>query len=304
MVGALRGLVEACGLDPNAAHTIIGTSSGAIIGGDLRLGRTVDEISDILESPATLGTQRHDIIPAWRSPVDFVRRGIGSTWVMARTRLPAYMWLPAPPRALQRFFPGSMMAVADGDWATQRFPNRWPEQALWVVAWSLDDSHRIVLDRDGGRDGERATLRQAVLASSAVPGIFAPVRVGTRRLVDGGVNSTTNLDLAARTPSPVVIALAPMGFDPLDPPRLVHSMTRVGINTQLVRETRAVRATGKELLLLRPTGDDLRHHGINPMSGRRLHDVIEAAAESTARRVRHGRDKAALELAKDSASPS
>ncbi len=298
IIGVLRGLVEAGGLDPNAADVIIGTSAGAIMGADLRQGRTVDEISDILQPAPVLGVHPHDIIPAWRSNIELVRRSIGSTWVMARTALPPSLRTPAPPRAMQRFFPGSLMAIADGEWAAQRFPDEWPERPLWEVAWNLDDGRRIVLRRGGGRDGERATFRQAVVASSAVPGVFSPVRVGSRRMVDGGVMSANNLDLAVRTPSRIVIAVAPMGFNPRDRPGFVHTMTRSSVNTQLTAEAAAVRGSGKMLLLLRPTADKLRHQGLNVMSRRHNCEVIEAAAESTARRVRRGRPKALLERAR------
>ncbi len=304
IVGALSGLVEASGLDLNAADVIIGTSAGAIIAADLRLGRTVEQISDLLQPPATVGVHPHDIIPAWRSQVDFVRRSVGSAWVMARTALPMPMRMPPPSRTLQRLFPGSMMAIADGEWAAQRFANAWPERALWLVAWNLDDSRRMVLHRDGGNAGHRATLRQAVVASSAVPGVFSPVRVGRRRMVDGGVMSANNLDLAARTSSQVVIAVAPMGFDPRRPPGYVRSITRGAFNTQLTAEGAAVRATGKAVLLLRPTGDELRHHGVNALSRRHIREVMEAAAESTARRVRGGRAKAVLERALRASGPA
>ena len=46
----------------------------------------------------------------------------------------------------------------------------------------------------GAPDAPRATVAEAVLASCAVPWIFAPVEIGGREYVDGGVWSPTNLD--------------------------------------------------------------------------------------------------------------
>ena len=46
----------------------------------------------------------------------------------------------------------------------------------------------------GAPDAPKATVAQAVLASCAVPWIFAPVEIGEREYVDGGVWSPTNLD--------------------------------------------------------------------------------------------------------------
>ena len=46
----------------------------------------------------------------------------------------------------------------------------------------------------GAPDAPRATVAEAVLASCAVPWIFAPVEIDGREYVDGGVWSPTNLD--------------------------------------------------------------------------------------------------------------
>ena len=46
----------------------------------------------------------------------------------------------------------------------------------------------------GAPDAPRATVAEAVLASCAVPWLFAPVEIGEREYVDGGVWSPTNLD--------------------------------------------------------------------------------------------------------------
>jgi len=63
------------------------------------------------------------------------------------------------------------------------------ETKLSVVAVDLLSGHRIVL--------EAGPLRQAILASSAVPGIFPPVRWGDMLLCDSGVVDSLPCDLAA-----------------------------------------------------------------------------------------------------------
>ena len=57
----------------------------------------------------------------------------------------------------------------------------------------LVSGERIVL---GSRGAPSLSLADAVAASCAIPGVYAPVRLGRRVLVDGGVRSTTNLDVA------------------------------------------------------------------------------------------------------------
>lgn len=53
------------------------------------------------------------------------------------------------------------------------------ERPLYIVCTDLESGKEVVLDR--------GPLVEAILASCALPGIFAPVRVGERLLMDGGV---------------------------------------------------------------------------------------------------------------------
>ncbi len=55
------------------------------------------------------------------------------------------------------------------------------ERPLYIVCTDLETGKEVVLDR--------GPLVEAVLASCALPGIFAPVRLGGRLLIDGGVSN-------------------------------------------------------------------------------------------------------------------
>ena len=61
----------------------------------------------------------------------------------------------------------------------------------------------------GAPGAPRAAVAQAVLASCAVPWIFAPVRIGEREYVDGGVWSPTNLDATPARRGIEVLCLNP-----------------------------------------------------------------------------------------------
>lgn len=66
------------------------------------------------------------------------------------------------------------------------------------------------------RTGEEVILSEgnvvdAVLASSAIPGVFPAVRIGTRELVDGGVASNTPIGAAIRLGATRLVVL-PTGF--------------------------------------------------------------------------------------------
>ncbi|HET9542846.1 MAG TPA: patatin-like phospholipase family protein [Acidimicrobiales bacterium] len=276
--GALRALEEITGLDPRDADLLIGTSSGAIMATEFALGRTVDDIAAEVhpEEPRERGLER-----AWRSPVDLARRTVGASYLVARIALARGWPLPEPPRWMQRALPGALFSVGDGDWGPIHYPEKWPDQALWLVTADLDGGgRRVVLDRDGV-SGLPASLGTAVMASCAVPGVLPPVRVGGRRLIDGGLRSSTNLDLARGVDADVVVALAPMAFASDPGPSPLHMVGRRRFNARLEKESEAVRATGASVLVLRPGADELRLHSSNILSRDNGQAIIAAAYDAT-----------------------
>ena len=71
-----------------------------------------------------------------------------------------------------------------------------------VVACSLPRLHRTELS------GANFPLATLVAASSAVPGLLAPQRVGRHLYIDGGVRSGVSVDLA--TPADLLVVIAPL----------------------------------------------------------------------------------------------
>ncbi len=78
---------------------------------------------------------------------------------------------------------------------------------LYLVATDLDSCERIVFGSDGFED---VPISTAVRASGALPMVYAPVRVGERELIDGGIVSTTNLDIAVEAGASLVIVINPI----------------------------------------------------------------------------------------------
>jgi NTE family protein len=77
----------------------------------------------------------------------------------------------------------------------------WPQRRLLVTAVDAESGEFVVYDRDSG-----VSLVDAVGASCAVPGVWPPVTIAGRRMIDGGVRSVANADLAAGCERIVVIA--------------------------------------------------------------------------------------------------
>jgi predicted acylesterase/phospholipase RssA len=81
------------------------------------------------------------------------------------------------------------------------------ENELYLVATDLDSCERVVFGADGFDD---VPISTAVRASGALPMVYAPVRVGDRELIDGGIVSTTNLDIAVEAGADLVIVINPI----------------------------------------------------------------------------------------------
>jgi NTE family protein len=78
---------------------------------------------------------------------------------------------------------------------------------LYITATDLDTCERVVF---GGEGFEDVPISTAVRASGALPMVYAPVKLGGRELIDGGIVSTTNLDIAVEAGAKLVVVINPI----------------------------------------------------------------------------------------------
>lgn len=248
MIGALQALDEA-GLDPRAAEVIVGTSAGAAVGAILACGHQPwipNEsrrlpLFDIGPATETSGGRWRDVRP----PLRLLRGGL----------LPPYeVTIPA---VFGGLMPGG------------RFLTDHIERLVWNhVETARGDLHRglkvVAVDRDSGRRtvfGSRPAERlpYAVSASCAIPSWFAPVRIGSRSYIDGGVHSVFNLDLALEgRPVPILVLSALSGSVPLSlgPGWLAMRVFRGTVGMQLARAVGAARRQGFPVDVIEPGSDE------------------------------------------------
>jgi NTE family protein len=81
------------------------------------------------------------------------------------------------------------------------------QNELYLTATDLDTCERIVFGEDGWED---VPIPTAVAASTALPMVYKPVDVKGRHLVDGGLRSTTNLDIAVEHGAKFVVVVNPL----------------------------------------------------------------------------------------------
>jgi NTE family protein len=78
---------------------------------------------------------------------------------------------------------------------------------LYLTATDLDTCERVVFGVEGT---DEVPISMAVRASGALPMVYAPVEVNGRELIDGGIISTTNLDIAVEAGAHLVLVINPI----------------------------------------------------------------------------------------------
>ena len=287
-VGALTAVSEHLQWDPRDADVLVGTSAGSVMAALLGCGVPVEDL---------LSHQRGMELPPDRViAYDYERDADGPLPGRPRLR-------PGSPglllRSARRPLAVRPMALAAAALPEGRQPldsvgrivrgvledpGGWaPHPRTWVVAMDYVSGRRAVF----GRTGEvPAPLTAAVTASCSIPGWYAPVRIGGRRYVDGGVLSSTSADLVAGLGLDELVVVAPMASFDYDRPahwavRAERRLRRWSTRS-FVRELRAVKATGTRVTVLTPGPDDLRAMGANLMDPRRRERVLETSV-ATAR---------------------
>ena len=269
--GVLKALHDVVGIEASDADLLVGTSAGSAASAYLRSGYTSDDLWQMaLGTHETLVGLNDEEVAArrralftrnWKSPAELMRLGIGTSYALLR--IAGVAPTVRLPRSIKGQFPAGLftMASAEDDLGEQ-LADQWPDKELWLCAYDLVRRERVVL---GNGAPTRLTLPRAVLASCAIPGLYRPVRDGRRVLVDGGVSSTTNLDLVVPRARGLVVVVAPMAYETNEIHRPADQLTRRRATRALAHETRLVRDAGNELIIVRPTRREVRAHGRNFM---------------------------------------
>jgi NTE family protein len=284
-LGTLSCLEEELGWDAREADLIVGTSGGSLVGTLLRAGYSVPELCEahlgeieavlpdqlIAEDIPTQLVQRMAAEPArprlpWPKP--------GSVRLAARGILTP--WRTPPLATVAGLLPrgrGSLDHVES--WVSQMAPGR-VRPDLQVVAMNHRTGNRTVFGRPGEPECAHA---RAVIASMAIPGWFAPVRVGRDRYVDGGLCSPCSADLATDTREVFVLApLAGIGLvRPRSPLALFDWAFRASAAHMVEREADKLRAGGASVRVFAPDAEALSVLGRNMMNGAARCDVLRFA---------------------------
>ena len=81
------------------------------------------------------------------------------------------------------------------------------ERELYLTATDLDTTERVVF---GEGDWADVPISTAVAASGALPLVYDPVRINGREFIDGGIMSTTNIDVAVERGAKFIVVINPL----------------------------------------------------------------------------------------------
>ena len=232
--GVLFGLAEQ-GVDVLDADVVLGTSAGSAVAAQITSGTPLADLHDRHAFPAEESSEM---------PVEFDIEKMVADWS----------------NLLSSVGPGSELRAAIGRYALAaatpperrrrevieaRLPShKWPERDIRIVAVDAGTGEERVFT-----SADDVDLVDVVAASCAVPGIWPPVSIDGRRYIDGGVRSSTSVDLVSDFD--VVLVLAPVEDLTVVDPTIDKAAKKV-----LKR---------KKTLVIRPDDDSLAAFGANPL---------------------------------------
>ncbi len=269
MRGLLSGMESASeALDFTQCEYLVGTSAGSIVAATLAAGRR-PEAGD--RAAREWGAQAAEHDPDGSPGASLRLLGAG----LARTagRLGATAAAPLAPFALAGLEPAGRAVRAAALARAPRPDRRLDPVGAYIDSLDAQFDGRLRIAAVDRRTGRRvmfgapgapaASVRDAVLASCAVPWLFAPVTIGDREYVDGGVWSLTNLDAAPGGRGVRVLCLAPTATGPFKAPT----------SAVLGAEQMALKARGIQVRAAHPRrrlveGDRSESDGPRPRRGR------------------------------------
>lgn len=195
-VGVLAGLADA-GIDQAGAEVIVGTSAGSVVGTHVRQGRSIETLVGNQRQPTNDGGTAEPLNPDLTPLIE-----IFSILREAEKRTPEVLQevgrkaiaADTPPEAE---WIGRFEEIVGG--------SGWPDGDLRITAVDCGTGLRRVWTAADG-----VALAPAVASSCAIPGVFSPVTLDGSRYTDGGLWSSSNLDVVLDSDIEAALFVGPL----------------------------------------------------------------------------------------------
>ena len=251
MTGVLAGIEDGAGVDLRRVEGFVGTSAGAMVATRLAAGERPRRPPGRAQAPG---------------PGEADARGLGLLRSAAR-----WGWAATAPLAPV----ATALAAPGGAFARSALLARAPDSGrrlsrlhaeIESLGVRFDGRLRLCcVDKRSGRrvvfgapGAAAASVADAVTASCAIPWVFAPVRIGDRDYVDGGVWSVTNLDASPARRDTEVLCL--------DPTAVLRSVLRQALRLAVSVELQILRGRGARVHHVVPDADSAAAMGADFMA--------------------------------------
>lgn len=265
---------------------IVGTSMGAIIGGLYAIGYTADELDSLMMTQDwnMVMTDKPD-----RRNMSFEKKKYDDRYIV---KIPfGYQdrkMFGSSSRESRHFLNTIPLALYNGQNVYNLFTrlsvgyqsdldfNKMPIPFA-CVAVDLINKEEVVFHNGNFVD--------AIRSSMAIPGYFAPVRIGSRVLIDGGVLNNYPVDVAKEMGADIIIGVK-LGELEITEPQVDNIGDMFNNMLDLMKETKIAEAIANTDIFITPRIENYTALSFDPQSLRRLIENGESAARDKESQIR------------------
>jgi len=220
-IGALRALdLLAVNSTVNNFDVYVGTSAGSFVASMLANGVTPEEMMQVINSDDSMGLEDLDLNKVLKpNYLGFLSKGAAlplRTLELLRSlvRIGEFSAMDIGVGLAEALPTGLYSGSGLSDYVEEALTTdgrvndfRLIDPELYLTATDLDTCERIVFGEDGWSD---VPISKAVECSTCLPIVYKPVDLKGRQFVDGGIRSTTNVDIAVEKGAKFIVVVNPL----------------------------------------------------------------------------------------------
>ena len=220
-IGALRALdLLAVNSTVNNFDVYVGTSAGSFVASMLANGVTPEEMMQVINSDDNMGLEDLDLNKVLKpNYLGFLAKGAAlplRTLELVRSlvRIGEFSAMDIGVGLAEALPTGLYSGSGVSDYVAEALGEddrvndfRLLDPELYLTATDLDTCERIVFGEEGWAD---VPISKAVECSTCLPIVYKPVDLKGRQFVDGGIRSTTNVDIAVEKGAKFIVVVNPL----------------------------------------------------------------------------------------------